>query len=73
MNMHKKLTLKPVEWIGSSLKDMRALPEDVQDVFGFALFMAQSGGKHPDAKPLKGFTGAGVLEVVEDLNCIGSA
>lgn len=44
------------------------MPEDVQDVFGFALFMAQSGGKHPDAKPMKGFTGAGVLEIVEDYN-----
>ncbi len=68
MTMHKKLKLKPVEWVGSALKDMRAMPEDVQDVFGFALFMAQSGGKHPDAKPMKGFTGAGVLEVVEDYN-----
>lgn len=66
--MHKKQKLKPVEWIGSTLKDMRTLPEDVQDVFGFALYLAQSGGKHPDAKPLKGFSGAGVLEVVEDHN-----
>jgi len=30
------------------------------------LFDAQTGGKHPDAKPLKGFKGAGVLEVVAD-------
>ena len=66
--MHKKPKVKPVEWIGSALKDMRAMPEDVQDVFGFALYMAQCGGKHPDAKPLKGFSGAGVLEVVEDYN-----
>jgi phage-related protein len=58
--------LKPVEWVGSSRKDMKALPEDVQDTFGFALYLAQVGGKHPDAKPLKGFTGAGVLEIVED-------
>jgi phage-related protein len=43
------------------------LPEEVQDVFGYALHLAQAGGKHPDAKPLKGksFSGAGVLEVVE--------
>ena len=33
---------------------------------GFALSQAQSGGKHPDAKPLKGYKGAGVLEVVDD-------
>ncbi|WP_375099857.1 MULTISPECIES: type II toxin-antitoxin system RelE/ParE family toxin [unclassified Pseudomonas] len=42
------------------------MPDDVQDVFGFALHQAQVGGKHPQAKPLKGFSGAGVLEVVED-------
>jgi phage-related protein len=58
--------IKPLEWIASSLKDMRAMPEDVRDVFGKALFMAQLGGKHDSAKPLKGFGGAGVLEVVED-------
>lgn len=57
---------KPIKWIGSSLKEMKAMPEDVRQAFGFALYVAQCGGKHPDAKPLKGFTGAGVLEIVED-------
>jgi phage-related protein len=33
---------------------------------GFALYLAQQGGKHRDAKPLSGFGGAGVLEVVAD-------
>jgi phage-related protein len=33
---------------------------------GFALWQAQRGGKHADAKVLKGFGGGGVLEVVED-------
>ncbi len=42
------------------------MPEDVQDTFGYALHLAQIGQKHPDAKPLKGFGSAGVLEVVED-------
>ena len=64
--MHNKPKTKPVEWISSTLKDMRAMPDDVRDVFGKALFMAQLGGKHVAAKPLKGFVGAGVLEVVED-------
>ena len=41
------------------------MPEDVQDIFGYALHLAQEGGKHPQAKPLKGFSGAGVLEVVK--------
>jgi phage-related protein len=66
--MKNKTKTKPVDWVSSSLKDMRALPEDVQATFGFALYIAQCGGKHPDAKPLKGFVGAGVLEVVEDYN-----
>ena len=59
-------TDKPLVWIGSTLKDLRALPEEVKDVMGFALSQAQSGGKHPDAKRLKGYKGAGVLEVVDD-------
>ena len=42
------------------------MPSDVVDVFGFALHLAQSGKKHEHAKPLKGFGGASVLEVVED-------
>lgn len=39
---------------------------DVQDTFGYALHLAQVGSRHRQAKPLKGFGGAGVLEVVED-------
>ena len=65
-HMHTKPKIKPLEWISSSLKDMRAVPEDVRRFFGVALFAAQTGGKHDAAKPLKGFSGAGVLEVVED-------
>ncbi|MHB1290673.1 MAG: type II toxin-antitoxin system RelE/ParE family toxin [Sulfuricella sp.] len=42
------------------------MPDEVQDTFGFALHLAQEGKKHEQAKPLKGFGGAGVLEVVED-------
>jgi len=57
---------RPLEWIGSSHKDLVALPEDVRRLFGFALSLAQAGDKHDSAKVLKGFGGAGVLEVVED-------
>jgi len=42
------------------------MPDDVIDTFGYALHLAQEGKKHAQAKPLKGFGGAGVLEVVED-------
>lgn len=57
---------KPVVWIGSSLRDLRQFPKDVRTCFGQAIFDAQRGFKHPSAKPLKGFGGAGVLEVVDD-------
>lgn len=57
---------KPLEWVGSSKKDLMALPADVRKFFGHALDFAQRGGQHDAAKVLKGFGGAGVLEVVED-------
>lgn len=57
---------RPLEWIGSSYKDLMALPADVRRFFGYALSLAQAGDQHDDAKVLTGFGGAGVLEVVED-------
>jgi phage-related protein len=57
---------KPVHWVASSRQDLRSFPHDVRRDIGFALSFAQRGGKHPSAKPLKGFKGAGVLEIVED-------
>jgi phage-related protein len=58
--------MRELIWVGSSLDDLSAFPDDVKRAMGYALYLAQAGGKHPDAKPLKGFAGAGVLEVVED-------
>lgn len=57
---------KPVKWVGSAKRDLDAMSEDVKDVFGHAIDLAQAGGKHHDAKALTGFGSAGVLEVVED-------
>ena len=57
---------KPLFWIGSALRDLKEFPAEVRHMVGFALFEAQKGGKHQDAKVLKGFGGAGVLEVVSD-------
>lgn len=57
---------KPLEWIGSSHKDLTALPANVRRFFGYALSLAQAGDQHDAAKVLKGFGGAGVVEVVED-------
>ena len=59
-------SIKPVVWIGSSRSELASFPEDVKDAVGYALYIAQRGGKHADAKPLKGFGGAGILEIVED-------
>ncbi len=59
-------SLKPVVWIGSAKADLRTFPEEVKDSIGFALYVAQLGGKHTAAKPLRGFGGAGVLEIIED-------
>ena len=55
--------LKPVEWMGSSKADLKRFPDPVQGRMGFAIYRAQLGRRHRDAKPLKGF-GSGVVEVV---------
>jgi len=57
---------KPLEWIGSSYRDLMALPANVRRFFGFALSLAQAGDRHDAAKVLNGFGGARVLEVVEN-------
>jgi phage-related protein len=61
----KKLSPKPLIWMGSSKKDLRGLPGDVVDVFGYALYLAQAGKRHESTKALKGFGDASVLEVIE--------
>lgn len=58
--------VSPVHWVGSSRRDLRGFPDEVQDEVGFALWFAQIGDKHPDSKPLRGFGGAGVLEVISN-------
>lgn len=61
-----------LEFIGTSLDDLSGFPDKVKSSIGFALRAAQKGGKHPDAKPLKGFKGAGVLEIVSDFDDVSS-
>lgn len=58
--------LRPVIWVGTSRKDLRSFPEPVQDHVGYALYVAQRGGRDRDTKPLTGFGGPGVVEVVRD-------
>ncbi|CAH2783366.1 MAG: transcriptional regulator, XRE family [uncultured Caballeronia sp.] len=64
--MHTSQDEFPLEWIGSSYKDPMQLPAKVRKFVGFALNFAQHGIQHSSAKVLKGFSGAGVLEVVEN-------
>ena len=56
---------KPLTWIGSSKKDFMEFPKGVRKEIGHALYIAQKGDKHRDAKPLKGFGGASVTEIVQ--------
>ena len=59
-------SLKPVYWMGPTLKDLRGSPDEVKDGIGYALELVQKGERPASAKPLKGFGGASVLEIVED-------
>lgn len=66
MTDERRTPFRPVVWVGSSRKDLREFPDSVQDYIGYALFVAQQGDKHRDAKPLTGFGGASVVEVIKD-------
>ncbi len=54
--------IKLVCWIGSSYKDLRAFPDPVQDMMGYALYRGQVGAKHESAKPLKGLAALASLK-----------
>jgi len=58
--------LKPVIWIGNAHDDWLDFPDDVQDVMGYSLHLAQCGEKAHNAKPLTGFKGASVMEIVDN-------
>jgi phage-related protein len=57
--------MKPVVWMGSSREDLRDMPQQVRKDIGQALYAAQQGATDPAAKPLKGFGGTRVMEIVE--------
>lgn len=57
--------LKPIVWIGSSRRDLKAFPKQVRSDIGQALYTAQMGETDPAAKPLKGFGGASVMEIID--------
>src|ERR1700678_48824 len=60
------LPVKPLRWIGPSKDELMEFPEPVRKEVGHALHVAQTGDKADNAKPLHGFGGAGVLEIVDD-------
>ena len=55
---------RPIVWLGSSRRDLRAFPREVRRDIGQSLYAAQQGETDPSAKPLKGFGGGSVIEVV---------
>lgn len=58
--------MKPIEFFNDSVREaLRQMPDPVRKEFGFGLHLAQVGEKHADAKPLKGFSGVKVMEIVE--------
>jgi len=66
--MTGSIGLKRLDFVGSSREDLRKFPEKVRQDIGYALFEVQRGSKPTSAKPLKGFGGAGVLEIIENLS-----
>jgi phage-related protein len=56
---------KPIVWIGSSRRDLKTFPKQVRSDIGQALYTAQMGEIDPAAKPLKGFGGATVMEIID--------
>ena len=63
--MAERGALKPLDFVGSSREDLKEFPDEVKQDIGYVLFEAQQGQKPSSAKPLKGFGGAGVLEIIE--------
>lgn len=60
--------MKPLRFVGASYRELCSFPRDVYRDVGRSLMIAQLGEKASNAKPLKGFGGAGVLEIIEDHN-----
>lgn len=59
------MALKELVWIGQSKKSLIDLPEEVRQVIGYSLYIAQNGSMPDNAKVLKGFGGAGVIEIID--------
>lgn len=58
--------VKPILWVGSSKRDLMDMPSVVRSDFGYGLHQAQIGEFPDSAKPLTGFGGASVIELLQD-------
>ena len=59
------MELKKLEFVGSSLDDLKEFPKEAMQDIGYLLSEVQKGNPI-SAKPLKGFGGGGVLEIIEN-------
>lgn len=57
--------IKPLEWVGTSKKDLLEFPVEIKKMTGHSLHLAQIGEEDSDSKPLKGFGSASVREIVK--------
>jgi phage-related protein len=57
--------MKPLLFVADSHRKLKDFPAAVRSKVGFALYRAQEGFTHINAKPMKGIA-SGVLEVVAD-------
>ena len=71
--MTGELSFKPVVWVGSSRKDLRNFPDAVQDHIGYALYVAQEGGKHGAQKHWPASAGLGLWKSSRIIAAIRSA
>lgn len=64
--MSKVVPLRPVLWIGSSLKDVKSMPEKVKKEIGHSLREIQKNRDPGNTKPLKHLSEPGISEIVVD-------
>jgi phage-related protein len=55
---------RPVVWVGSNRRDLREFPREVRREIGRALYAAQDGETDPAAKPMRGFGGGSIVEII---------
>src|SRR5579863_931255 len=59
-------SMRPILWIGSSLKNLREMPEEVKKEFGHSLREIQKGRDPGNIKPLRHLGVSGVSEIIVD-------